>query len=120
MFFPQRENIGMNWTYSLERMPSPRGDNRHLVRVTSRARNAREDVRVRFFTNVDEHAVRVGLNFENFRIIKFNISAKLSDVSLICGALICQKGKMNVLLLNSFYIFIGPYHRYTKKTDPLY
>ena len=70
----------MNWTYSLERMPSPRGDNRHLVRVTSRARNAREDVRVRFFTNVDEHAVRVGLNL-NFRSIKFNISAKLGDVS---------------------------------------
>ncbi len=49
----------MNWTYSLERMPSPTGDNRHIVRVTSKARNGREDIRIRFFTNVDEHAIKV-------------------------------------------------------------
>ena len=57
----QRENIGMNWTYSLDRMPSRdgSGNNGHIVTVTSRSRNRGEDIDVRFFTNVDSHAVKV-------------------------------------------------------------
>ena len=49
----------MNWTYTLERMPSPNSDNKHIVRVTSRARNDDEDIRIRFFTNLDTHEVEV-------------------------------------------------------------
>lgn len=49
----------MNWTYTLERMPSPKNDNKHIVRVTSKARKEGEDIRVKFFTNMDTHAVKV-------------------------------------------------------------
>ena len=57
--FEQEKNIGMNWTYTLERMPSPNSDNKHIVRVTSRAREAGEEIKIKFFTNVDTHAIKV-------------------------------------------------------------
>ena len=65
----------MNWTYSLERMPSDDHENRHVVRVTSKPRRRRRrsggsggssaaaaaggKIDIRFFTNVDEHAIKV-------------------------------------------------------------
>ena len=56
----------MNWTYALERMPSDDHENRHVVRVTSRPRNEKTPssgvggkIDIRFFTNVDEHAIKV-------------------------------------------------------------
>ena len=61
----------MNWTYALERMPSDDHENRHVVRVTSKPRknsdgsgssaamNAGGKIDIRFFTNVDEHAIKV-------------------------------------------------------------
>jgi hypothetical protein len=62
----------MNWTYALERMPSPDHENRHIVRVTSKPRRkssppnssssssaTADKIDVRFFTNVDKHAIKV-------------------------------------------------------------
>ena len=52
----------MNWTYALERIPSSESDNKHIVRVTSKSRNPGEKIKVRFFTNMDSHAVKVSLD----------------------------------------------------------
>ena len=54
----------MNWTYALERMPSPDNDNSHVVRVTSKPRQSGGggDIEIRFFTNVDSHAIKVKEN----------------------------------------------------------
>ena len=60
----------MNWTYALERMPSDDHENRHVVRVTSKPRKSDDGrknaaaavggkIDIRFFTNVDEHAIKV-------------------------------------------------------------
>ena len=59
----------MNWTYALERMPSDDHENRHVVRVTSKPRKTKREgnsaaavggkIDIRFFTNVDEHAIKV-------------------------------------------------------------
>ena len=60
----------MNWTYALERMPSDDHENRHVVRVTSKPRKSGKSgadanaaaggkIDIRFFTNVDEHAIKV-------------------------------------------------------------
>ena len=66
----------MNWTYALERMPSDDHENRHVVRVTSKPRKTDDGdgrknaaasaaaavggkIDIRFFTNVDEHAIKV-------------------------------------------------------------
>ncbi|XP_040572453.1 calcium-activated chloride channel regulator 1 [Lepeophtheirus salmonis] len=57
--FREEQNIGMNWTYSLERIPSDTNENAHFVLVTSRPRVKDEDIKVTFFTNVDEHSFRV-------------------------------------------------------------
>ena len=63
----------MNWTYALERMPSDDHENRHVVRVTSRPRKGKTPssggggvggkIDIRFFTNVDEHAIKVREGF---------------------------------------------------------
>ena len=71
----------MNWTYALERMPSDDHENRHVVRVTSKPRKsgaansadanaanaAGGKIDIRFFTNVDEHAIKVRRGKEKYR-----------------------------------------------------
>ena len=67
----------MNWTYALERMPSDDHENRHVVRVTSRPRMENKGatpssgvggkIDIRFFTNVDEHAIKVREGEMDFR-----------------------------------------------------
>ena len=49
----------MNWTYSLERIPDASNNNKHIVRVTSKSRYIGDDIKVRFFTNLDSHEIRV-------------------------------------------------------------
>jgi hypothetical protein len=84
-------NIGMNWTYTLERMPSPKGDNKHVVRVTSRSRKVGEDIRVRFFTNVDEHAVQVS----PVSPIKLFAEVKLKGVPVIDARVVAHIQAIN-------------------------
>ena len=49
----------MNWTYSLERLPSKSGLNRHTVQVASEARDPRERITIKLWTNLEAHAVDV-------------------------------------------------------------
>ena len=49
----------MNWTYSLERLPSTDNINQHTVQVVSGPRLYNEDIMVRFWTNLETHAVEV-------------------------------------------------------------
>ena len=49
----------MNWTYSLERLPSVDSSNQHTVQVVSGPRDVKETVTVRFWTNLEDHAVEV-------------------------------------------------------------
>ena len=49
----------MNWTYSLERLPSSNNINQHTVQVVSGPRVRDEDIVVRFWTNLETHAVEV-------------------------------------------------------------
>lgn len=57
--FKSAQNIGMNWTYSLERLPSTDNINRHTVQVGSSPRNPKEQIGIRLWTNLDSHAVTV-------------------------------------------------------------
>jgi calcium-activated chloride channel regulator 4 len=59
--FQSEQNIGMNWTYSLERLPSRNGRNRHTVQVTSAARDPRERISIKLWTNLLSHAVDVSI-----------------------------------------------------------
>jgi hypothetical protein len=47
----------MNWSYSLERLPSPGQLNSHAVLVTSLPRDPVEQLTVRLWTNTDQHAL---------------------------------------------------------------
>ena len=49
----------MNWTYSLERLPSSDSTNQHSVQVVSGPREHNQDITVRFWTNLESHAVEV-------------------------------------------------------------
>ncbi|TRY76241.1 hypothetical protein TCAL_07999 [Tigriopus californicus] len=53
------QNIGMKWTYSVERIPSPKNVNDHIVQVTSRSRIRGEEIKIKFYTNMDLHAIQV-------------------------------------------------------------
>ena len=53
----QEQNIGMNWSYSLERLPSPGQLNSHAVLVTSLPRDPVEQLTIRLWSNLDQHAV---------------------------------------------------------------
>eukprot|EP00095_Tigriopus_kingsejongensis_P007044 maker-scaffold146_size311726-snap-gene-1.20 protein:Tk07044 transcript:maker-scaffold146_size311726-snap-gene-1.20-mRNA-1 annotation:"epithelial chloride channel" len=77
--FELDENIGMNWKYSLERIPSFQDDNQHIVRVTSRSRMQDEDIKIMFFTNMDLHAIQVG----PANPIKLFAEVKLNGVPVI-------------------------------------
>ena len=59
MILFQAQNIGMNWTYSLERLPAEDNSNQHTVQVVSGPRDDKEEVQVRFWTNLEQHAVEV-------------------------------------------------------------
>ncbi len=52
----------MNWTYSLERMPSQKKDNGHVVRVTSKPRTRGECLTVKFFTSSEFYLTQVTRN----------------------------------------------------------
>lgn len=56
----------MKWTYSLERIPSPENVNDHIVQVTSRSRIRGEEIKIKFYTNMDLHAIQV-------RILKIDV-----------------------------------------------
>jgi hypothetical protein len=47
----------MNWSYSLERLPSPRLLNSHAVLLTSLPRDPVEQLTIRLWTNLHQHAV---------------------------------------------------------------
>ena len=49
----------MNWTYSLERLPSHDSSNQHTVQVVSGPRDTKENMEIRFWTNLENHAVEV-------------------------------------------------------------
>ena len=49
----------MNWTYSLERLPAEDSSNQHTVQVVSGPRDVKEDMKMRFWTNLEHHAVEV-------------------------------------------------------------
>ena len=55
----QAQNIGMNWTYSLERLPAHDSSNQHTVQVVSGPRDTKETMMIRFWTNLESHAVEV-------------------------------------------------------------
>ncbi len=107
----QDRNIGMNWTYTLERMPSPKHRNMHVVRVTSKSRRgvgvgggggdgrrALEDkIDIHFFTNVDEHAIKVRptngrVGWDNRKLLKER--AKVTP-TLLCGYVVASLNTCN-------------------------
>jgi len=57
--FSSEQNIGMNWSYSLERLPSHHNLNNHMIQVISAPRDVNEKISVRLWTNLPSHAVVV-------------------------------------------------------------
>jgi len=56
--------VGMNWTYSLERLAAPlddAGGNAHVIQVTSRPRHPDDYINLQFFTNLVTHSTDVSL-----------------------------------------------------------
>ena len=54
-------NAGLAWRYSLDRLPSPRRRNSHIVQVTSQAPSDQEELEVKVTTNLVGHIVNVNL-----------------------------------------------------------
>ena len=54
-------NAGLAWRYSLDRLPSPRRRNSHIVQVTSQAPSDQEELEVKVTTNLVGHRVDVNL-----------------------------------------------------------
>ena len=62
----QEQNVGMNWTYTLERLAAPLDDvggNAHVVQVVSRPRHPDEFINLHFFTNLLAYSTEVYVIF---------------------------------------------------------
>jgi len=89
--FDTDTNIGMNWTYSLERLPSPQNLNSHIVQVTSGPRNPMEDIKINAWTNQDTHSIAVRPD----RPIILYIEVKLNNIPIIDAQVIAEIRAIN-------------------------
>ena len=74
----------MNWSYSLERLPSETMMNSHIVTVLSYPRDPKETINVRFWTNLDEHAVSLSASTPVIMYAEVTVNyAPVVDASVI-------------------------------------
>ena len=81
----------MNWTYSLERLPSPNSLNRHTVQVVSGPRDPAEQLLVRFWTNLEKHAVEVSAE----RPVRLYCELKLGQAPVVAAGVTAEIKSIN-------------------------
>ena len=81
----------MNWTYSLERLPSRNNRNRHTVQVSSQARDSMEQISIKFWTNLGTYAVDVTVK----KPIIIFVEVKLGHAPVVDASVIAQFHSIN-------------------------
>ena len=81
----------MNWTYSLERLPSREAQNSHIVQVTSGPRDCAEKVEIGLWTNLADHSVAVSPG----RPVILYAEVKLNNVPVIDASVTAEIRAVN-------------------------